>query len=137
MLGVSDQKRRDCRAMCVRHIGASAPVLVNLHVAEHRMAALHATVDQSDSHAWQRRTASDRAGSGSFRRTFADRAAVQINVIEVVDTAGIELAESLQRAASRHPSGRLQNDDRGVEPFERARPPHGKSLRPRTLERSR
>src|SRR5262245_59310892 len=106
MLSVSDQERCDCRAMTVRHVAARASVLVNRHVAKHWVAALHAAVDQSDSHAWYRRTRRGRAG-GNRRRTVGDRSTVQINVIEVVNTAGIELAQSLQRAASRHPRWRL------------------------------
>src|SRR4029078_3102366 len=104
MLSWSNQKRRDCRAVCIRPVGARTSMLVNLDVAKHGMAGLHAAINKPNSSALYGRTGRDVAGIGSFRRTVGNRSAVQINVIEVVNPAGSELTQSLQRAASRDAS---------------------------------
>ena len=91
MLGTSDQERCDCCAMRARHAAIGAAVLVNGHVAKDRMIALHAAIDQPYSRASRGRPRRCRAGDGSFSGISGGDAAVEIDMVEVVNAAGIEL----------------------------------------------
>jgi hypothetical protein len=140
--------------MRIRHVATRTAVLVNRYVAKHRMIALHAAIDQPDSRAVHRRPDSGRAGRGpfqrilrprhlripaqqSFGRTLGDDTAVEVDVIEIVNAAWIELPQPLQRAPRRHSRRRLQHDDGGIEPFQRSCPTNAEAFRARTFERSR
>ena len=118
---------------------SGAAVLLNRDAAEHLVSHVHATVDQADSNRADA-LRPGRARYGARRRRGlrsrlceADRTAVGIDVIEVVDARGVELLQACQgvRGASRG----VQHHDVSAELRGHRLAQHRKSCRAGRLQR--